>query len=58
MDVTAEGVETIAQRDCLLEMGCSKAQGFLFARPMPLPEVLQLAVCLTPGQNAQPLRVS
>lgn len=58
MDVTAEGVETLAQRDSLLEMGCSKAQGFLFARPMPLREVLQLPVCLTAGQHAQPVSAS
>jgi diguanylate cyclase len=32
--VVAEGVETIAQRDRLVELGCDEMQGFLFARPM------------------------
>lgn len=29
----AEGVETRLQRDCLIGLGCSRAQGYLFARP-------------------------
>ena len=32
--VVAEGVETAAQRDLLVAMGCDELQGFLFARPM------------------------
>ncbi len=31
----AEGVETQGQLDCLRDMGCDLAQGFLIARPMP-----------------------
>jgi diguanylate cyclase (GGDEF)-like protein len=33
--VVAEGVETVEQRDRLIELGCERAQGFLFARPSP-----------------------
>ncbi|MDT7837806.1 putative bifunctional diguanylate cyclase/phosphodiesterase [Aquabacterium sp. OR-4] len=33
--VVAEGVETPAQRDALVRLGCDELQGFLFARPMP-----------------------
>ncbi|WP_355662194.1 putative bifunctional diguanylate cyclase/phosphodiesterase [Halomonas salifodinae] len=34
-DVVAEGVETRAQAECLVEMGCDIGQGYLFARPLP-----------------------
>ena len=32
--VTAEGVETALQRSCLIALGCARAQGFLFGRPV------------------------
>jgi len=35
MEVVAEGVETSAQRDCLIDLGCRLGQGFLFALPRP-----------------------
>ncbi|WP_236550991.1 bifunctional diguanylate cyclase/phosphodiesterase [Luteimonas sp. 9C] len=35
MDVVAEGVETRAQADALIRMGCRRLQGFLIARPGP-----------------------
>lgn len=35
LEVTAEGVETDAQRDFLLEAGCLQLQGYFFGRPMP-----------------------
>jgi len=33
MEVIAEGVEVVAERDCLVSLGCDHLQGFLFARP-------------------------
>ncbi len=33
MDVVAEGVESPAQRDVLVALGCRRAQGYLFSRP-------------------------
>ena len=35
LKVVAEGVETPAQREFLIEEGCDMLQGFLYARPMP-----------------------
>jgi len=32
--VVAEGVETPAQRDLLVQLGCDELQGYLFAKPM------------------------
>ncbi len=36
MTVTAEGVETEAQRDCLVRQGCEQIQGLLVGAPMPV----------------------
>jgi len=36
--VIAEGVETEAQRESLLQLGCLAYQGYLFSRPVPLDE--------------------
>lgn len=36
--VVAEGIETAAERDCVVSLGCDLLQGFLFARPgRPFP---------------------
>jgi len=36
LEVVAEGVETVAQRDFLMTQGCDGFQGYLISRPMPL----------------------
>ena len=43
-DVLAEGVETIAQGQRLLALGCERAQGFGIARPMPAQDVAAFAL--------------
>ena len=35
LQVTAEGVETQAQADCLRDMGCNELQGYFYSRPQP-----------------------
>jgi len=52
LKVVAEGVETIRQRDILLEMGCDEFQGYLFARPMSARALMLWAVDDKPAKNA------
>ncbi|MFZ0745197.1 MAG: PAS domain S-box protein [Terracidiphilus sp.] len=42
LPVMAEGVETEAQRDYLIGLGCHLFQGYLFSKPLPLEEFEQL----------------
>lgn len=39
LSLTAEGIETEAQRAMLIKEGCRYGQGFLFARPLPAEEM-------------------
>jgi diguanylate cyclase (GGDEF)-like protein/PAS domain S-box-containing protein len=38
IDVIAEGVETLEQKQYLLENGCTDYQGYLFSKPLPISE--------------------
>jgi diguanylate cyclase (GGDEF)-like protein/PAS domain S-box-containing protein len=42
MTTTAEGVETLAQRERLRSLGCTEMQGYLFSAARPGPEVRRL----------------
>ncbi len=57
MSVTAEGVETEAQLNCLKALGCDTYQGFWFGRPVPLQDFLaQLVHANAPaGRASTPL---
>jgi EAL domain-containing protein (putative c-di-GMP-specific phosphodiesterase class I) len=39
MDVVAEGVESPAQRDVLVALGCRRAQGYLYSRPTSAADI-------------------
>ena len=42
LEVVAEGVETEEQARCSGELGCKYAQGYLWARAMPLDALTEL----------------
>jgi EAL domain-containing protein (putative c-di-GMP-specific phosphodiesterase class I) len=42
MELLAEGVETNEQALLLQEMGCDKAQGYLYSKPVPPDRIPQL----------------
>ena len=39
LSVTGEGVETTEQSEALRALGCDRAQGFLFAKPLPAADI-------------------
>ena len=41
LHVIAEGIETREQYDYLKELGCDEGQGYMYARPMPLDDLLK-----------------
>ncbi len=49
--VVAEGVETEAQRDILVRLGCDELQGYLFARPMSAAALALWAESGGPGSG-------
>ena len=38
MQVLAEGVETVEQKQFLKEVNCDMIQGFLYSKPLPVDE--------------------
>jgi EAL domain-containing protein (putative c-di-GMP-specific phosphodiesterase class I) len=59
LEAVAEGVETRAQLDFLVQHGCPLVQGFLYSRPLPGPEFvawLRSREAATPIADAQERR--
>ena len=48
--VTAEGIETIRQREILIELGCGQGQGWLFGAALTAAQLLELPLVLGAGQ--------
>lgn len=48
LETVAEGVETVAQRDYLGNIGCDLMQGYLYSRPVPPEELETLLMQKTP----------
>ena len=49
--VIAEGVETLKQADFLLSIGCNYIQGYLYSRPLPEEQYVELITGSTIGET-------
>jgi EAL domain-containing protein (putative c-di-GMP-specific phosphodiesterase class I)/GAF domain-containing protein len=59
LEITAEGVESQQEREWLLRHGARKAQGYLFARPVPISDAIAAATTEPAGSaSALPGRSS
>jgi diguanylate cyclase (GGDEF)-like protein/PAS domain S-box-containing protein len=54
MTTVAEGVETAAQRDILVGLGCDLGQGFFWRHPVPPEELAELLALPSPQPQASP----
>ena len=45
LEVIAEGVETLAQRDALSDSGCKHFQGYLFGKPVAVADFEVISLC-------------
>ncbi len=48
LPIVAEGIETKAQAQCLMALGCDYAQGYLYGRPVPLSALLDSEIASEP----------
>ncbi len=54
IDVVAEGIETLAQREMLRDLDCDRGQGYWFARPLPADEMERLLASATGSRAVLP----
>ncbi len=58
VEVTAEGVETEAQKALLVAMGCQQLQGYLLSPPLEPAQLLALARPVVGERNDRPAAAS
>jgi diguanylate cyclase len=56
--VIADGVETIAQKQWLQEVGCNQMQGYYFAQPQSLVDLMQMLLLSHPATDVDQVRDS
>jgi EAL domain-containing protein (putative c-di-GMP-specific phosphodiesterase class I) len=49
-EVVAEGIETSEQLESLVDLGCRYGQGYLLARPLSQPQLVEFLDHICPGQ--------
>ena len=52
MITTAEGVETLQQRETVQNLGCTQMQGYLFSAARPASEIRSLLGCRAASAEA------
>ncbi|MBR2526302.1 GGDEF domain-containing protein [bacterium] len=58
LKTVSEGIETVEQAQFLTDSGCDIAQGFLYAKPMPLEEFERLAFTEAAKLNIDGLKIN
>ncbi len=51
LEVIAEGIEEEAQREALHRLGCQYGQGYYYARPLPLPQLVDQLRAQAPADH-------
>ena len=58
LKTVSEGIETVEQAQFLTDSGCDIAQGFLYAKPMPLDEFEKIAFTNNEKLNIEGLKIN
>ncbi len=58
LQVVAEGIQSEEQHDQLRRLGCDYGQGFLYAHPLPAPQVEELLAAAAAGRDHAAVRVT
>ena len=53
LETVAEGVETIEQLNCIIDLGCDWVQGYVYSRPVPLCDLSDTIIKIEQPENLQ-----